>query len=257
MDWVLAHRVEIALAVAVSSGLMTVVNFFVRVEPPRRVTQRVAGLILVAVTLASVAFAFMPLVTPTLGPQVSQVAPPDMGNVQPTSQYDSATTNPAAMPIGQADVRANVSPAQPTPTPVALSISGDASNGVRFPISREGVYRITVTGGAYSPWPDDSTRQGQWRTLLDVYLDNVSWAVTSYGSGPKGYTPSVDARVGLVGCDTDWNDKARATSCGPRSAPFERRLDSGHELILMPVDSQGQYIGNREQVSVLITYVEP
>ena len=209
MDWVIAHRNDIALALSAFSVLVTVVGFFIQVDPKHTVTKRAALLILTAIALGS-GYVFLLPVTP-----------------------------PAA------------------PTPVALTIAGSASNGVRYSIPSDGVYRITVTGGAYSPWTDDGTRQGQWRTLLDVYLDNASWAVTSYSQGPNDYTPSVAARIGFVGCDFDWNDKATATACGQRSTPFERRLDAGHGLVLVPIDSEGEYVGNREQVFVLITYVGP
>lgn len=257
MDWVLAHHADILLVVTVCSGLVTVVGFFVHVVPKHPVTQRAAVLLLAVIALGSAGYVFLVPVTAPAGPETSRGVPPDLGNEHPASQFDSAVTTPAAMPVGQADVRANVSPTEPTPIPVALTIAGNASNGVRYSVPRDGVYRITVTGGAYSPWTDDGTRQGQWRTLLDVYLDNASWAVTSYSSGPKDYTPSVAARIGFVGCDTDWNDKATATACGLRSTPLQRPLNAGQGLVLMPIDSEGEYVGNREQVYVLIAYVGP
>jgi hypothetical protein len=135
----------------------------------------------------------------------------------------------------------------------SLTVAGSASASVRFPVPATGRYEVAITSGAYSPWPDDSVRQGQWRTLIDLYVDSVSWDVTGYGAGGN-LTPSVKARIGFVGCDTDLDNQAAAAACGQGSAT-DIPLEAGHALVLMPVDVQGQYGENRGAVTLTIRYL--
>jgi hypothetical protein len=142
-----------------------------------------------------------------------------------------------------------------TPGMVSLTVPGSASAGIRYSVPVNGLYRITIDSGMYSPWQNDTVRQGQWRTLIDMYLDAVVWDVTTYSIGGDK-TPSVVARIGFVGCDSDLEAQTTAADCG-KGSTTDIRLEAGHDLVLMPVDEQGQYGGNRGAINFTIEFLGP
>jgi len=140
--------------------------------------------------------------------------------------------------------------------PVSLSVPGQASAGVRYTVSRAGWYRVAYISGAYSPWKATDAQQGQWRTLIDLYLDQVAWEVGPYSPPDNGKTPSAITRLGFVGHDADSDDKPSAEDAG-KGSTFDIHLSSGHDLVLMPVDTEGQYGGNQGEVALTIAFLHP
>lgn len=133
-----------------------------------------------------------------------------------------------------------------------FEIPAHGASGLQITPRMSGEYEFWIVGGAYSPWPESSGRNDQWRSLLFLYPGgHFTRGHTAYGPG----TP-LPAGSGLyLGCLPDMT-RQEAAQCGQNSSPVRLYLHAGESLRFVPVDEADAYSDNQGGVTVAVRLVE-
>lgn len=147
-------------------------------------------------------------------------------------------TQPAATPTPE-----------PTPEPLTLTVFGNDAEGSILEVTRDGMYRLTIMSGVYSPWSYDNYPHDQWRSIVLLYQNRpIQWIEQSWGWQPG----NADFEIGHWEIDGETEAEAESRAIG---TTLDMPLNAGDELTFVAVDTQDSYPGNRGNVTLEISYL--
>jgi hypothetical protein len=234
-----------------------------------------AACILLAAVLAPALFFPSPTTTPPANPPTA-TATSLLAAAPPTTEILATNTQPpmpqptdTQLPLTPTAVipPTNTQPPQPTleSPPSATStivpftpqqqevvidtvtVQGNALNGNEYQIQQAGSYAVEIESGAYSPWGDDTVKNGQWRAFAYIYKNRgVKRGDSTWGSNVP-ITPDF-----IVGCEIDMGSRSKAEECGIGARSNLGTLEPGDKLLFVAMDERQAYSENRDSLKVKI-----
>jgi hypothetical protein len=140
----------------------------------------------------------------------------------------------------------------PVRAPAALPVStvyipGTDVQGVIFSPSESGIYRFTITGGAFSQWPDDDDPRSFWASA--IYIFNNSPPRWVYAPKDGHYVLDGEYYVGAAGLYHASSSAAEAAGVGQI---VDIPIDAGNYVSMLVPDYQDRYSENRGGMTVSI-----
>lgn len=133
-----------------------------------------------------------------------------------------------ALQESSSDISARtVSPPLPTTVPISLSVSSRVESGTEYVCAISGNHRITIVGGAYNPFGNES---GWWRTVIYVFTGNIVW--------DNNNEPFSPFSVGNYQVPGNTLESAQAAGLGRSVVVY---CNAGETLRLVTVDTRGSY----------------
>lgn len=135
----------------------------------------------------------------------------------------------------------DISPPQLVDT---IHVSSNAHNGVELPTQEDGTYLLKIRSGVYSPWPENTGQDEQWRSIIYLYKNReIEWVQREWGSEP-GFP---DFQVGYWEIPGETRDEAELRALDSTTGMV---LEGGDLLRLIGVDVQSSYGDNRGDVVI-------
>ncbi len=140
----------------------------------------------------------------------------------------------------------------PTLAPVSLgtlSVPGNSSEGVRFPVNQAGLYTFKYVRGAYSVYPVGSIPAGEatWLTAVRVFKNRpIVWEGTAISNFPD-----------YNAADAPYSFNASEAEAKVRGQTTPISLLQGDYLILAAVDGRPYYSDNPGEVIFEVFYTPP
>ena len=134
-----------------------------------------------------------------------------------------------------------------------IYLSGADDQGVVFSSSVSGIYRFTITGGAFSPHASDDVPRYYWANSIHIFNNSQPRWV---------YYPPPDERWGPDNFDFYLGDGIKYTSSSAAAAAgvgqfVDVPIDAGNYVSLILPSSLGHYSEMRGGMSVLISKLPP
>jgi hypothetical protein len=129
-----------------------------------------------------------------------------------------------------------------------IFVPGYQETGVQFSVKETGTHVITITGGAYSPWPSDNYAGNQgWLSQLYIYRNRpIAW-----GLGETGLIGPIDPDF-IIGYG-DFEITRSAAEAKAIDMSVIADLVAGDLLTFVPIDERGAYTSpakNRGEVVI-------
>jgi hypothetical protein len=224
---------------------------WIGVPPSARWAMRILGSMLLVASVGIPIFAGGgPQLTGGAVKTVGMVAPVEAPSATPvmttapilvlattTRTIPTATATPAPL---------SPTPLPPAPTPIVspVRVPGGAGNGVSFPCPG-GRHTISYVDGAYSPWPQDNGRRNQWRTVVRIFIDrSLEWGDENGFRQPKRDADNI-MQFGVW--EEEGENYQMAVARSHRDV-HPAPIAPCRELIIVPIDVQDSYPGNRGEV---------
>ena len=187
-----------------------------------------------------------------VAPAAGGVAPSEekaAGGVAPPDEEVAGGVVPPAEEEAEGGVVAPPSP-EAVSIDIELEVDSTSSEGVKFVTPENGLYEITVVGGASIHLPETDPNwliYGGWRTRLVLYINKpVEWGnPTEWGPLPINF----DYELGL---DETYLTHAEAEVAN-QGANVTVYLDEGDYIIALESDEQDYYYDNNGIITIRIT----
>jgi hypothetical protein len=210
--------------------------------------------------------------TPTLSPTVGfedsiqQTTPTATSEPTPTPT-PTETVNPPATEVFIAPTQTPppshtpIPPPPPTSTPQPVTtiiiVNAHSESGVRFTAPRNDTYIFRYLSGAYM---SDGTDETRWASAVYLFQPDVRWGANVYEAN-EGKMPDRDFAVGTLGVpiipqDSPYSDSAAAAEARAKNGIhlLPLHLEAGTTIVLIAIDSQGNYGDNIGSVEVEVQY---
>ena len=144
-----------------------------------------------------------------------------------------------------------------------LYVPAQELGGITFTVTDEGVYRFTITAGAYSPWPCDATFPEPfcgdpgsvpcwgWKTIIGGYIDRSPWSSCPPDDCPFESPSLADFSVGDP---CYWTSSQQAEAVG-KGMFIDVALKANQEVTLLAPDHKGFY-GSNNRGGVYLSIVQ-